>query len=304
MEFLRQKNQRLLAEDLSRKGSIDDEISDLVFFINDQEQFFTTSSCSGRIAIFSENTENSKKGCHWLLISHKKTEFEEVRSCIYDSTLDSTAVFKYEPFVLHVQCRTLEDAKLMHQVAVESGFRNSGITIGKNGKIMMAVRSTHGLEVPLANDGTVLVSKEYVAYLVDIANSKMMENSRRIERFFSNLKQAIAKYTQANTRKATKSQEKQRLKEIFRDTAAKHQATQCDTVQTTCPHNSHGLYCQTCCDQTCVENATKSGQCKDGRWVSDEDGGDAGRNEKIDESKPPEELDDLEISLQLLGVDS
>ena len=38
--------------------------------------------------------------------------------------------------------------QLVHLTAVESGFRNSGITVGRAGKFVSAVRSTHGLEVP------------------------------------------------------------------------------------------------------------------------------------------------------------
>jgi tRNA(Phe) wybutosine-synthesizing methylase Tyw3 len=47
-----------------------------------------------------------------------------------------------------------------HTCALESGFRNSGITIGKHGKIILAVRSCIGLEVPLTEDGIMLVSNE------------------------------------------------------------------------------------------------------------------------------------------------
>jgi len=47
-----------------------------------------------------------------------------------------------------------------HTCALESGFRNSGITLGKHGKIILAVRSCIGLEVPLTDDGIMLVSKE------------------------------------------------------------------------------------------------------------------------------------------------
>ena len=41
-------------EDASRKGSIDAPISELVEYINKQEDYYTTSSCSGRIILFSE----------------------------------------------------------------------------------------------------------------------------------------------------------------------------------------------------------------------------------------------------------
>ncbi|NWH21937.1 TYW3 protein, partial [Grus americana] len=85
-------------------------------------------------------------------------------------------VLKFEPFVLHVLCRELQDAQLLHSVAVDSGFRNSGITVGRGGKIMMAVRSTHCLEVPLSHKGKLMVSEEYIEFLIHIANRKMEEN--------------------------------------------------------------------------------------------------------------------------------
>ncbi|NXH16127.1 TYW3 protein, partial [Bucco capensis] len=86
------------------------------------------------------------------------------------------AVLKFEPFVLHVLCQELRDAQLLHSVAVESGFRNSGITVGRGGKTMMAVRSTHCLEVPLTRQGRLMVSEEYIEFLIHIANQKMEEN--------------------------------------------------------------------------------------------------------------------------------
>ena len=55
--FNKQKESCLSQVDLSKKGSIDDQIIDLVQYINAQENFFTTSSCSGRISVFSEVSE-------------------------------------------------------------------------------------------------------------------------------------------------------------------------------------------------------------------------------------------------------
>lgn len=46
-----------------------------------------------------------------------------------------------------------------------------------------AVRSTHCLEVPLSHEGRLLVSQEYIEFLVRVANQKMEENIRRIDRF-------------------------------------------------------------------------------------------------------------------------
>lgn len=49
------------------------------------------------------------------------------------------------------------------------------------------MRSTHGLEVPIIHQGKLLVSQEYIEYLVDIANGRMIENKQRIDRLYTNL---------------------------------------------------------------------------------------------------------------------
>ncbi len=69
--------------------------------------------------------------------------------------------------------------------SIESGFRNSGLTIGKAGKLVLAIRSSHGLEVPLSDpvSGQLLVDKNYLTFLTNIANEKLAENLRRIQFF-------------------------------------------------------------------------------------------------------------------------
>ncbi|KAM4727881.1 tRNA wybutosine-synthesizing protein 3 homolog isoform 2-T2 [Anableps anableps] len=164
--FSRWKIQGLNRLDLSKKGSVDEDIKHVASLLNSCEQFFTTSSCSGRIILIDGMSALSRSF--------------------------GVAVLKFEPFVLHVQCRRLEDAQLLHSVAVNSGFKNSGLTVGKTGKIILAVRSTHGLEVPLSRDGKLLVDGDYIQFLTQIANQKMEENLRRIQRFFQNLQSALS----------------------------------------------------------------------------------------------------------------
>ena len=52
--FQSEKARILGKVDLSRKGSVDEPIRELIGFLNLQESFYTTSSCSGRVVIFSE----------------------------------------------------------------------------------------------------------------------------------------------------------------------------------------------------------------------------------------------------------
>uniref|UniRef100_A0A3Q1BQC1 tRNA wybutosine-synthesizing protein 3 homolog n=1 Tax=Amphiprion ocellaris TaxID=80972 RepID=A0A3Q1BQC1_AMPOC len=190
--FSRWKQQSLNKLDQSKKGNLDRHIQHVVSLINSCQEYFTTSSCSGRIILIDGDSlcsDVQKQNCVWLFVSHEKCTSDDLMSGLAGSSGD--AVLKFEPFVLHVQCRRLEDAQL-HSVAVNSGFRNSGITVGKTGKTIAAVRSTHCLEVPLSHQGKLLVEREYVDFLTQIANQKMEENLRRIQRFYENLQSALS----------------------------------------------------------------------------------------------------------------
>lgn len=207
MAFSVMKTRRLADVDLSRKGSIDKPILDLVDLINSMPAYFTTSSCSGRIILFENESESlKKKGCKWLHVSHETVDVKDIVNALENITEE--AVFKFEPMVMHVQCDSISAAQQMHQVAVAAGFRNSGITVGNKGKIMMAVRSTHGLEAPLSVGGKLLVTHEYVSYLVESANKKMEMNQSRIDRFLENVKSLAKAPAAADNRKSKKKKEK------------------------------------------------------------------------------------------------
>ncbi|XP_061694269.1 tRNA wybutosine-synthesizing protein 3 homolog isoform X2 [Syngnathoides biaculeatus] len=162
------KKRRLNKIDLSKKGNVDEDIVHLVDLLNTCEQYFTTSSCSGRITVIDGAPEScvvQKRNLVLLFVSHKECKFDDVMSALVSSC--GNAVLKFEPFILHLQCRTLGDAQLM------------------------AIRSTHSLEVPLSHQGKLLVSHEYLEFLIGIANQKMGDNLRRIQRFYQTLKTTV-----------------------------------------------------------------------------------------------------------------
>ncbi|XP_067109344.1 tRNA wybutosine-synthesizing protein 3 homolog isoform X1 [Osmerus mordax] len=187
------KKQCLNKIDFSKKGSVDEDISHVVALLNSNENYFTTSSCSGRTILvdgLSDSHEVQKQNCSWLFVSHQKCQVEDVMSGLQRACGD--AVLKFEPFILHVQTRQLEHAQLLHYVAINAGFRNSGLTVGKKGKIITAVRSSHCLEVPLTHRGQVLVCQDYIHFLVELANQKMDENLKRVQRFYLCLQSALS----------------------------------------------------------------------------------------------------------------
>lgn len=63
--------------------------------------------------------------------------------------------------------------------------------VGK--RIMVAVRSTLKLDVPIAMDSSLVVSKEYLSMLIKLSNEKMVENRQRTDRLLKALKQEFSK---------------------------------------------------------------------------------------------------------------
>ena len=102
------------------------------------------------------------------------------------------AFFKFEPMVLHVQCADLESARRLHLAAVESGFKNSGLSVGKK-KIISAVRSSHSLDVPISDEaGNLIVGKDYLKFVTQLADGKLETNFQSIGRLRENVVKALS----------------------------------------------------------------------------------------------------------------
>lgn len=54
LHFSTEKARVLSKVDLSRKGSVDEPIAELVSYVNSLKEFYTTSSCSGRLVVLQE----------------------------------------------------------------------------------------------------------------------------------------------------------------------------------------------------------------------------------------------------------
>ncbi|KAL2931413.1 tRNA wybutosine-synthesizing protein 2/3/4 [Bienertia sinuspersici] len=197
MEFERRKAATMAAiasteVDKSPKGTIDAPIIPLLNTINNHPSYFTTSSCSGRISIFS-HLPNKPKGGSWLFISHDPVNPTSILDLIFPPSNDfshdsSDLVFRFEPLIIAVECKDVGSAQFLVSLAISCGFRESGITSVSNKRIIVAIRCSIRLEVPLGCKGIILVSPEYLKVLVDIANEKMGLNWKRTQGFLEGLR--------------------------------------------------------------------------------------------------------------------
>ncbi|XP_024992862.1 tRNA wybutosine-synthesizing protein 2/3/4 isoform X2 [Cynara cardunculus var. scolymus] len=156
MEFEKRKKATLATmsspePDKSPKGDIDAPIIPLLKTLNTHPSYFTTSSCSGRISILSTPTatttvKKKAKGGNWVFITHEFADPNSVQNLIFplNPNFDSTQPSNQENLVFRCSIR---------------------------------------LEVPLGDTHMIMVSKEYLNYLVGIANEKMEANRKRTDSF-------------------------------------------------------------------------------------------------------------------------
>jgi tRNA wybutosine-synthesizing protein 3 len=235
-----------LLRDKSPKGSVDEGIRSLVDLLNAHPCFSTLSSCSGRITLFDpaatatamngndddgkDETQVSKTGKGygtWLLSCHDKIttvqlyntleQYHEKKMQLQSSPIPSLQqqkerpsclLFQHEPLLLHVAASNLRRAEQLLKIALELGFRESGIILSCK-KITVAIR-THGLSlvVPLVphsigscnvnsgrsncNDsGKQMYSYEYLDELVYQANHRFDLNQEKLKRLEERIIQVL-----------------------------------------------------------------------------------------------------------------
>ncbi len=187
--FSKEKADFLSKKDRSRKGKIDEGIKQLVSLINSRGDCYTTSSCAGRIALFSP--AQNKRLTKWHFLSHSHACFEEVKRALR-SIGQEDVWLRQESFILHVCCKSLADAQRLLGLTAKLGLKRSGITTLKR-KIVVELIGTEHFDTIVAKRGKVIASEEFLKVLVAEANSRLRKNSARIRQLETLVKKSVKK---------------------------------------------------------------------------------------------------------------
>jgi len=152
--------------DKSSKGAWDQKIIPLCNTLNRLPDFFTTSSCAGRITLVKDPDPGKKQKNIWLFTTH-----EPIKGLPEDNF---PAWLKCEPFIVHVCCRTIKHAKILLDLARSLGFKRSGVISLK--KIIVEIIGTEKIENFLTDE----LPKEYLEQLTFLASQKLRSNWQNI----------------------------------------------------------------------------------------------------------------------------
>jgi len=169
-----------------RVGGADEEVAGIIEKINGFEGFFTTSSCSGRIALIRLPEIGAKREAEFIGKWHRSVTKEEVLEAIKTTEKGEIWLLSQSP-ILHVACRSLEKAKTLLRIAIESGFKYSGIkaisNLKDNGKVVVEIMSTERMDVPLGKDGVMFCSEGHMDFILSKANFMLERGKGKLKRF-------------------------------------------------------------------------------------------------------------------------
>jgi tRNA wybutosine-synthesizing protein 3 len=178
--FALNKKKQLSREDRSSIGSWDKKIAGLCNKINKKKNYYTTSSCAGRVVLLKYS--DTKQEDAFLFRTHDKISFNEIKDALekISKSYNGLVEFQQSCCILHIACLTLNDAQAIVNKAKEAGWQRSGIIGGKRN--IVELHSTESMSFPIMNNEKILVNNDFLKLIVEIANNKLERTWNKINR--------------------------------------------------------------------------------------------------------------------------
>ena len=172
------------------ESKVDPGILPVLDIINESKDYYTSSSCFGRIVLLEIPSIGDKKEAEFLGKWHRTINIDELLSASKKAKTGQIWLLSQSP-IIHVTAITDTAADKLLKTAISSGFKNSGVkSLGK--KVVVEVCSTERLDAPVGKDGSLFCNKEYLQLLVELANEIMKKSTLKLHRFEQRLKKYLS----------------------------------------------------------------------------------------------------------------
>jgi len=165
-----------------RKAKIEKEVDigilHILNIINNSDNYYTSSSCSGRIVLLEIPDIGNKKEAKFLGKWHRKIKMDELISASKNAKKGQIWFLSQSP-IIHIISKTKIAADKILKVAISCGFKNSGMkSLGK--KNVVEICSTERLDCPVGKDGNIFCNEKYLRLIVDISNKIIEKSSKKL----------------------------------------------------------------------------------------------------------------------------
>jgi len=169
---------------------VDSGIQPILNIINNSDEFYTTSSCFGRIVILEIPTIGNKKEAKFLGKWHRSIELNDLLSAIKKAKEGQLWILSQSP-IIHITAISDYAADKILKIAIACGFKNSGLkSIGK--RIVIEILSTERLDAPIGKNGKVFCNNEHLDLLVKISNEIIEKSTLKLKKLEKKLRKGLS----------------------------------------------------------------------------------------------------------------
>jgi len=189
--FIENKKKSLLKLIKAKKDFlVDKKIIPILDIINNSDNYFTTSSCFGRIVVLQIPNIGNKKEAEFLGKWHREINLEDIKNSLEKFNDGQLWLLAQSP-IIHIIAKTIEDAEKILKLAFSCGFKNSGIrSIGK--RIVVEICSTERLDAPIGYKGNIFCNDDYLDFLVKISNQIINKSTNKLNIFENKIKKDLS----------------------------------------------------------------------------------------------------------------
>ena len=185
-EFSNHKQNALAKLDRALKNhQVDTLIIPILEKINSTSNYFTTSSCAGRIVVLQLPEIGNKKKAVFLGRWHRRVSCEEILLAL-DSYAKGQVWLLTQPPIFHIGCKSIIAANELMKLGIFSGFKHSGIR-SISSQITVELQSTERMDMPLGSNGKQVIEDEKISFLVDQANTSITRAQHKLTRLQKNI---------------------------------------------------------------------------------------------------------------------
>lgn len=165
-----------------KEDMLDYDIVDMLTAINSVPCIATSSSCSGRIAVFSAPSPGDKRQGGIVYKWHRPVDPAELREAILDArnTGHRYVWASAQPPILALHTCSLKLADMIADIAINSGYKYTGYKYTSRSYYMFIIGSER-IDIPLVFEGRAIVDLDY-NLLANLLNSYLLLGKRKLNR--------------------------------------------------------------------------------------------------------------------------
>lgn len=167
------------------RGLVDPDAIPLLSMINSLADYYSTSSCSGRIQLAATRLPGEKFQMLVIAKWHRPVSLRELQE-VLDACHYADLWLTVQGPILHVVCRNLDAALRLIAAARAAGLKHSGIMwVGE--RAVAELMASDRIEAPLRLNGKYILREEALAVFIERVNEVLLRTKEKLTRLEATL---------------------------------------------------------------------------------------------------------------------